>query len=190
MVVRKTPVPWRRNCAPTSSTYFGELRKQYEGAHSRTVEPRKALSRRIAAVSSSRPLAGACHEVPPRFPIRPTRSAPGAVAPGDPGFARPTAATLGRATGAGPRGLRPTRAAGPSRLPRVCRPLRRQLAGPCCRTTGLRRRRPKKVEQAHRPLRHGEVRTRCIRLLGGLLLWVSALYCAPSSRPGKGRREH
>jgi hypothetical protein len=34
------------------------------------------------------------------------------------------------------------------------------------------------------------VRTRCVRLLGGLLLWVSALYCAPSSRPGKGRREH
>ena len=34
------------------------------------------------------------------------------------------------------------------------------------------------------------MRTRCVRLLGGLLLWVSALYCAPASRPGKGRREH
>ena len=29
-VVRKVPVPWLRNCAPTRSMYFGELRKQYE----------------------------------------------------------------------------------------------------------------------------------------------------------------
>jgi hypothetical protein len=54
----------------------------------------------------------------------------------------------------------------------------------------LRRRRPKKVEQAGRPLRKGETRSRCVRLLGGLILWVSTLYCAPSRRGGKGRRQH
>lgn len=31
------------------------------------------------------------------------------------------------------------------------------------------------------------MRSRCIRLLGGLVLWVSALYCGPRSRTGKGR---
>ncbi len=30
MIVRKVPVPCFWNWAPTSSTYFGELRKQYE----------------------------------------------------------------------------------------------------------------------------------------------------------------
>jgi len=29
-----------------------------------------------------------------------------------------------------------------------------------------------------------------VRLLGGLVLWVSTLYCAPAARTGKGRREH
>ena len=29
-LVSNSPVPWRRNCAPTRSTYAGELRKQYE----------------------------------------------------------------------------------------------------------------------------------------------------------------
>src|SRR5262249_46970373 len=29
-----------------------------------------------------------------------------------------------------------------------------------------------------------------IRLLGGLILWVSALYCAPASRKGKSRTQH
>ena len=28
--VRKVPVPWRWNWAPTRAMYFGELRKQYE----------------------------------------------------------------------------------------------------------------------------------------------------------------
>ena len=29
VTVRNTPVVWLRNCAPTSSMYFGEFRKQY-----------------------------------------------------------------------------------------------------------------------------------------------------------------
>jgi hypothetical protein len=48
----------------------------------------------------------------------------------------------------------------------------------------------KKVDQADRPLRSPEKRPRCVRLLGGLVLWVSTLYCAPSSRSGKPRRDH
>jgi hypothetical protein len=51
----------------------------------------------------------------------------------------------------------------------------------------LRRRRQKKVEQADRPLRGAETRSRRLRLLGGLILWVSTLYCAPSTRKGKGK---
>ena len=50
--------------------------------------------------------------------------------------------------------------------------------------------RQKKVAQAGRPLRPPQTRSRCVRLLGGLVLWVSALYCAPKTRPGKARREH
>jgi len=34
------------------------------------------------------------------------------------------------------------------------------------------------------------MRCRCVRLLGGLVLWVSTLYCAPSPRKGKGPSEH
>ena len=34
------------------------------------------------------------------------------------------------------------------------------------------------------------MRTRCVRLLGGLVLCVSALYCAPASRRGKRSQEH
>jgi hypothetical protein len=41
-----------------------------------------------------------------------------------------------------------------------------------------------------RPLRGAEKRSRCIRLLGGLVLWVSTLYCAPKPIPGKRQREH
>jgi hypothetical protein len=29
-VTLKVPVPWVRNCAPTSAMYFGEFRKQYD----------------------------------------------------------------------------------------------------------------------------------------------------------------
>jgi hypothetical protein len=39
-------------------------------------------------------------------------------------------------------------------------------------------------------LRSGETRSRCVRLLGGLVLWVSALYCAPKPRKGKGDQRH
>lgn len=31
------------------------------------------------------------------------------------------------------------------------------------------------------------MRSRCVRLLGGLVLWVAALYCGPRSRSGNGR---
>jgi hypothetical protein len=55
----------------------------------------------------------------------------------------------------------------------------------------LRRRRQKKVEQIKRPLRAAETRTRRLHLLGGLILWVSTLYCAPSTRKkGKSRGAH
>jgi hypothetical protein len=49
---------------------------------------------------------------------------------------------------------------------------------------------PKKSRTDGRPLRKGEVRSRCVRLLGGLVLWVSALYCAPSPRKRVSRAEH
>jgi hypothetical protein len=39
-------------------------------------------------------------------------------------------------------------------------------------------------------LRKGETRSRCVRLLGGLMLWISSLYCAPSRRPPKAGQEH
>ena len=38
-----------------------------------------------------------------------------------------------------------------------------------------------------RKLRGGEPRPLRLRLLGGLLLWVTTLYCSPASRTGKGR---
>jgi len=34
------------------------------------------------------------------------------------------------------------------------------------------------------------MRCRCVRLLGGLMLWVWSLYCAPSPRQGKSRQGH
>jgi hypothetical protein len=39
----------------------------------------------------------------------------------------------------------------------------------------------------HRKLRGGEPRPLRLRLLGGLLLWVTTLYCSPVLRTGKGR---
>lgn len=56
---------------------------------------------------------------------------------------------------------------------------------PRCRCPRLRPRRPKKVADANRPLRSAQPRTRRLRLLGGLVLWVTALYHAP--RAVKGR---
>ena len=46
--------------------------------------------------------------------------------------------------------------------------------------------RQKKVTAAA-PLRSGEARPLRLRLLGGLLLWVTTLYCGPLARSGKGR---
>ena len=39
-------------------------------------------------------------------------------------------------------------------------------------------------------MRKGENRSRCVRLLGGLMLWISSLYCAPSRRGRKAGCEH
>jgi len=41
--------------------------------------------------------------------------------------------------------------------------------------------------QAARPLRPPEKRTVQIQLLGGLLLWITTLYCGPRARTGNGR---
>ncbi|MGH6804625.1 MAG: hypothetical protein ACREC3_14855, partial [Methyloceanibacter sp.] len=43
------------------------------------------------------------------------------------------------------------------------------------------------LADAQRKLRCGEPRPLRLRLLGGLLLWVTTLYCSPASRTGKGR---
>ena len=51
----------------------------------------------------------------------------------------------------------------------------------------LRRRLTKKLADADRPLRSAQTRSRRLRLLGGLVLWVTALYHAP--RAIKGRTE-
>ena len=42
-------------------------------------------------------------------------------------------------------------------------------------------------EQAARPLRAPEKRTLRMQLLGGLMLWVTTLYCGPRARTGEGR---
>lgn len=42
-------------------------------------------------------------------------------------------------------------------------------------------------QQAARPLRSPEKRTIQIQLLGGLLLWITTLYCGPQARTGSGR---
>lgn len=42
-------------------------------------------------------------------------------------------------------------------------------------------------QQAARPLRPPEKRTIRIQLLGGLLLWITTLYCGPRARTGNGR---
>jgi hypothetical protein len=44
-----------------------------------------------------------------------------------------------------------------------------------------------KVAQAPRPLRTPEARPLTLRLLGGLILFVTTLYCGPAARTGKGR---
>jgi len=54
---------------------------------------------------------------------------------------------------------------------------------------GFRRHRQKKVAPSdpERKLRGGEARPLRVRLWGGLLLWVTTLYCSPVRRSGKGR---
>ena len=48
--------------------------------------------------------------------------------------------------------------------------------------------RSKKVlAAAHAPLRAPEKRSLRLRLLGGLMVWVSTVYCGPKTRQGKGR---
>jgi hypothetical protein len=43
------------------------------------------------------------------------------------------------------------------------------------------------VAAAPAKLRAGEVRPLTLRLLGGLMLWVSTIYCGPAARGGRGR---
>jgi hypothetical protein len=43
------------------------------------------------------------------------------------------------------------------------------------------------MANAPRKLRSGQPRPLKLRLLGGLLLWVTTLYCGPAVRTGKGR---
>ena len=45
----------------------------------------------------------------------------------------------------------------------------------------------KKVTDAPTPLRKPQARPLTVRLLGGLVLYLSTLYCAPLARTGKGR---
>ena len=46
------------------------------------------------------------------------------------------------------------------------------------------------MHQAAEPLRSPERRTVRLRLLGGLVLWVTTLYCGPAARTGRGRGRH
>ena len=46
------------------------------------------------------------------------------------------------------------------------------------------------MQQAAEPLRPGERRAVRLRLLGGLVLWVTTLYCGPAARTGRGRGRH
>ena len=46
------------------------------------------------------------------------------------------------------------------------------------------------VQQAAAPLRAGERRTTMLRLLGGLVVWVTTLYCGPAARTGCKRGRH
>ena len=45
----------------------------------------------------------------------------------------------------------------------------------------------KVIDQAPKPLRAPEARPLMIRLLGGLVLWVTTCYCGPQARKGRGR---
>src|SRR6266849_4044954 len=45
----------------------------------------------------------------------------------------------------------------------------------------------KVVDQAARPLRSPEPRPLTVRLLGGLVLWITTVYCGPKARTGAGR---
>lgn len=45
----------------------------------------------------------------------------------------------------------------------------------------------KVVDQAAQPLRSAESRPLIVRLMGGLVLWISTLYCGPKARTGNGR---
>src|SRR5436190_455331 len=83
--------------------------------------------------------------------------------------------------------LRTTGTASSPRLPANGRPSRRQPSGTGRPAAGPATAGKKKVAQATRPLRKPEKRPLTLRLLGGLILFVSTLYCGPRKRTGKGR---
>src|SRR5271166_3397258 len=83
--------------------------------------------------------------------------------------------------------LRGLGAPDPPGLRQTGRPTRRQPTRPRRTAATLRRRREKKVTQASRPLRQPQTRPLTLRLLGGLVLFLTTLYCGPRPRTGKGR---
>ena len=78
-------------------------------------------------------------------------------------------------------------ARGPSPLRPARRPVRRQPPRWGCQPARSARRREKKVTETERPFRSPQQRSRRIRLLGGLILWVSTAYYAVVNHTGKGR---
>src|SRR5271166_3286113 len=83
--------------------------------------------------------------------------------------------------------LRGLGAPDPPGLRQTGRPTRRQPTRPRRTAATLRRRREKKVTQASRPLRQPQTRPLTLRLLGGLVLFLTTLYCGPAARTGQGR---
>src|ERR1019366_4202541 len=77
----------------------------------------------------------------------------------------------------------------PSRLSANGRPTRRGSVGSSDPSRRFRRDREKKVVQQNpaRKLRSGDPRPLRVRLLGGLLIYVTTLYCSPALRTGKKR---
>jgi hypothetical protein len=65
--------------------------------------------------------------------------------------------------------------------------MRRQSPRTCWPATLPGGQRKKKIAEAARPLRSPQRRPLTVRLLGGLILYLSTLYCGPPSGTGKGR---
>src|SRR5438093_1039957 len=85
--------------------------------------------------------------------------------------------------------LRRSGGQGPPHLSAVGRSSGRQPPGASPATIpGPGGRKKKVVEQAPQRLRAPERRPLTLRLLGGLVLWITSVYCGPAARTGKRRR--